>query len=220
MTVFYLVRHAHAVWTPDENRPLSERGRKETQRVTEALRSRPIVAIYASPAHRAQQTVAPLAAQLGLEVHISPELAERRLCAGAVNDFLSAVRATWEDFSFAHPGGETNAAAQRRGVSLVDELIDRHSGEHIILATHGILLALLLRHYAGRMAELPHVSPGVAFDFCFWRSLAMPDLYQLETGSNREVTIEHLFEQGRRKPHRGPATRPLDPAAAERCARL
>lgn len=31
MTVFYLIRHAHAVWTPDERRPLSPQGYEPDQ---------------------------------------------------------------------------------------------------------------------------------------------------------------------------------------------
>ena len=31
MTVFYLIRHAHAVWTPDERRPLSPQGYEPVQ---------------------------------------------------------------------------------------------------------------------------------------------------------------------------------------------
>ena len=58
MTVFYLIRHAHATWTPDENRPLSERGQQDALRVADLLGGQPIAAIYASTMRRAQQTVA------------------------------------------------------------------------------------------------------------------------------------------------------------------
>ena len=59
----------------------------------------PIAAIYASPARRAWETVAPLAARLGLPVHVVPGLRERKLCDGAVDDFFAAVRATWASIS-------------------------------------------------------------------------------------------------------------------------
>jgi 2,3-bisphosphoglycerate-dependent phosphoglycerate mutase len=181
MTVFYLVRHAHAVWTPGENRPLSERGLRDALGVAEVLRAYPITAIYASPARRAQQTIAPLAGRLGLPVHVAPELAERVLCAGEVKDFQNAVRATWGDFSFAHPGGETNAAAQRRGISLVERLIARHPDGHLVLGTHGNLLALLLHRY----------DPAIGYPF--WRSLTMPDVYRLEVRAEGTAAIERLF---------------------------
>ena len=66
MTVFYLIRHAHAVWTPDEQRPLSPQGREDARWVAELLRRYPITQVYAIPYRRAWETVAPLAEALGL----------------------------------------------------------------------------------------------------------------------------------------------------------
>jgi phosphohistidine phosphatase SixA len=37
MTTLYLIRHAHADWTPDDGRPLSERGRVGAQALDESL---------------------------------------------------------------------------------------------------------------------------------------------------------------------------------------
>jgi len=185
MTVFYLVRHAHAEWTPDENRPLSARGQRDALRVAKVLQAHPIVAVYASPARRAQQTVAPFASQLGLPVHIAPELSERRLCADAADDFEGAVRATWADPSFFHPGGESNAAAQERGVHLVRTLAGQYPAEHIVLATHGNLLALVLQHY----------DPSIGYPF--WRSLTMPDIYRLRICANGGACIERIWDERR-----------------------
>jgi 2,3-bisphosphoglycerate-dependent phosphoglycerate mutase len=171
MTTFYLIRHAHATWTPDENRPLSERGQRDARRVAkllkDAVEAAPVAAIYASTARRAQQTVAPFAARLGLPVQITPALDERRLCAGAADDFQVAVRATWADFSFAHPGGESNTAAQERALCLVHNLMGGHAGAQIVLSTHGNLLALIVQAY------LP------THGYTFWQALTMPDLYRL-----------------------------------------
>ena len=166
--VFYLVRHAHAAWTPDENRPLSERGQQDALCVAELLSAQPISAVYASTARRAQQTVAPLAKRLGLALQITPALDERRLCKGVAEDFEAAVRETWADFGFAHPGGETNAEAQQRGLALVRDLSTGCPEAQIVLGTHGNLLALLVQ------GILP------AYGYTFWQSLTMPDLYRLE----------------------------------------
>jgi broad specificity phosphatase PhoE len=170
MSVFHLVRHAHAAWTPDENRPLSERGQRDAQRVAELLGERSISAVYASPARRARQTVAPLAERLGLPLRIEPALNERRLSATpvAASEFQAAVRATFADLRFAHPGGETNAAAQARGLDLVRVLVQRHPEAEIVLGTHGVLLALIVQ------GLLP------AYGYPFWQALTMPDVYRLE----------------------------------------
>jgi 2,3-bisphosphoglycerate-dependent phosphoglycerate mutase len=180
MSIFYLVRHAHADWTPDENRPLSARGRLDADRVAEVLHRLPIAAIYSSPARRARQTVEPLTARLGLSSHIVPDLRERELGHGVVEDFLEAVAATWRDPSFAHPGGETNTAAQQRAVAVVHQLQAQHPDEHLILATHGNLLALMLQHF------------DPAIDFTFWQSLTMPDIYKLCLKTSR-AAIQRIW---------------------------
>ncbi|MBE9473570.1 MAG: histidine phosphatase family protein, partial [Chloroflexi bacterium] len=74
---FYLVRHAHADWGPDENRPLSEKGFLDAERVADVLIEFPINKIYSSPYLRAQQTIHPLSARLNIPVQIEPDLRER-----------------------------------------------------------------------------------------------------------------------------------------------
>jgi len=182
MTVFYLVRHAHADWRPDENRPLSAKGRIGADRVADALCPFPIVAVCSSPARRARQTIAPLAARLGLSVQTVPQLCERRLCDGAVDNFVRAVRATWTDPSFAFPGGESNAAAQRRGMRVVSRLLEQRPTAHIVLSTHGNLLALFLQHF----------DPSIGF--AFWQSLTMPDIYRLSMSIDGSASVRRLFE--------------------------
>ena len=119
MRTLYLVRHAHADWTPYENRPLSSQGREDAIRVGDILSRYPIGIIYSSPARRAQQTIAPLAERQGLSIKMEPDLQERKLGEGKFEEFFKAVEATWQDPSFAHPGGESSAEAQKRGVDTV-----------------------------------------------------------------------------------------------------
>lgn len=183
MNTFYLVRHAHAHWTLDENRPLSTRGRQDARRVADVLQSHPINVIVSSPFARARQTIEPLATRLGLPIQTEFDLRERQLCHGPVDDFLGAVRATWEDPTFAHPGGETNAAAQQRGLALVQRLREAHTAGHIVLGTHGNLMALTL---AG-------LDPTI--DFAFWRSLTMPDVYLFNWSPAGEFSMHRLWQE-------------------------
>jgi 2,3-bisphosphoglycerate-dependent phosphoglycerate mutase len=183
MRTLYLVRHAHADWNPDENRSLSARGFKSAQRVADLLQSYPICAIYSSPFQRAQQTIAPLATQLGLAIHIEPDLRERELGKGTFGDFLLAVEATWRDPQFAHPGGESNLVAQRRGLVVVKRLQEQHQTEHLVLSTHGNLLALILQAF----------DPSV--DFTFWKAMTMPDIYSLTWNQSGEAIARRLWRE-------------------------
>jgi 2,3-bisphosphoglycerate-dependent phosphoglycerate mutase len=183
MSTFYLVRHAHADWTPDEHRPLSARGSADANRVADILQQHPIGAIYASPFRRARQTVQPLAARLGMPVHIEQGLEERRLGSAANEGFLEAVEATWRDPSYAHPGGETNAAAQQRGLSVLRRLQEQHTAKHIVLTTHGNLMALILQ------------GMDASIDFAFWKSLSMPDIYMLNVGQDGKARMNRLWQE-------------------------
>jgi 2,3-bisphosphoglycerate-dependent phosphoglycerate mutase len=181
MTTFYLVRHAHAAWAPDEQRPLSARGVADAVRVAEVLQGQPVNRIVSSPYRRARQTVEPLAARLGLPIHEEPELRERELGGGEIADFVAAVEATWRDPSLAHPGGESNAVAQARGLGVVRRLEERHAGEAIVLGTHGNLLALILQGF----------DPSIGFGF--WRALTMPDVYALSLVRGGQEAIRRLW---------------------------
>ena len=167
MCTLYLVRHAHTEWTPDEDRPLSLQGSEDAKRVADTLCEYPIRAIYSSPARRAYQTVASLAGRLRLSIHIEPDLQERKLGDGVFEDFFKAVEVTWQNLSFAHPGGESSFMAQKRGIAVVQRLLVKHPGQQIVLSTHGNLMALILQSF------------DLSVDFIFWKSLTMPDVYKL-----------------------------------------
>jgi 2,3-bisphosphoglycerate-dependent phosphoglycerate mutase len=172
MTELYLVRHGDAVRSLDEMRPLSAQGYRDAIAVAESLEHIAFDGIYSSPYVRARQTVEPLAARLGLPIQEIWDLRERTLIASAVQDFREAVRATWEDFGFAHPGGETNAEAQRRGAAVCRDLIARHAGGRALVATHGSLITLMLNSF----------DPTVGFDF--WTRISVPDVYVLSVDSH------------------------------------
>jgi len=80
MTI-YLVRHAKAGSRsgydgPDEERPLSKNGRRQTAVLTEALVDSGVTRVITSPYVRCSQTVQPLAERLGIPFELSDALAE------------------------------------------------------------------------------------------------------------------------------------------------
>ena len=166
MTNFYLIRHAHTDFTYEEQRTLSEKGQTDAQSVADLLSRYPITQIFSSPFQRAFQTVQPLAKKLGLEIHIEPDLRER--CLGddpQGNDFQSMVQQAWQEPSYSFPGGESNRAAQHRGVRVIRQLMERFDGEHLVLSTHGNLLCLILQFY------------DQSINYDFWKKMTMPDVY-------------------------------------------
>jgi 2,3-bisphosphoglycerate-dependent phosphoglycerate mutase len=144
MTTIYLVRHAHAEWNPDDNRPLSGRGRASAVVLSELLSRSPIDAIYSSPARRALETVEGLAHRLRLEPVVVPDLRERELVVEAGQHFEAAVENTWVAPESADAGSESNQRAQARGLAALRKILDDHAGRQVVVATHGNLLALIL----------------------------------------------------------------------------
>jgi len=91
------------------------------------------------------------------------------------------VEITWRNPFFAHPGGETSAEAQKRGLAIVKRLQAKNPGKAIVLSTHGNLMALVLQGF----------DPLVDFDF--WKSMTMPDIYLLKTGSEKPA-IQRMWQ--------------------------
>lgn len=94
----YLVRHAHAgdryLWDgEDAERPLSDKGRRQTEALTEALAGEPITRVLTSPYVRCQQTVAPLAHRLTVPLEVDDALAEGTSGAEALT-LARALRGT------------------------------------------------------------------------------------------------------------------------------
>jgi 8-oxo-(d)GTP phosphatase len=96
-SALYVVRHAKAgvreAWPgPDEERPLTRRGRKQALRLIDRFRGLDIQRILSSPFLRCTQTVEPLAEARGLSVEVATELRE-----GASADELLRGLATFGD---------------------------------------------------------------------------------------------------------------------------
>jgi Phosphohistidine phosphatase SixA len=91
-SALYVVRHAkaglRAAWSgPDEERPLTRRGRKQARRLVERFQGLEIRRILSSPFLRCVQTVEPLGEARGLAVEAIPELRE----GARVEELLGAL---------------------------------------------------------------------------------------------------------------------------------
>lgn len=94
-TTVLLVRHAEKATTPADDPPLSALGRQRVEALGLLLAESGVTRIFASDKRRTQDTVAPLAARLGLTVEIVP--------AKEIAVLVAAIRA--------QPGGVVLVAA-------------------------------------------------------------------------------------------------------------
>lgn len=167
----FLVRHCQA-HGQEADAPLTETGREQAYHLAEFLQKKEIGSIISSPFLRARQSVQPLAEQLGLSVAVDERLGERILCAENHPDWRTMLERTFDDLDLCYPGGESSREAMHRAHFVIQEVI-ASSSANTVLATHGNLLSLLLKHYDDSMG------------FAQWQGLTNPDVYQLSVDGKR-----------------------------------
>lgn len=156
MKTIYLIRHGEsehnakglmAGWTDGA---LTEKGHQQARETAEKLVAYPIERIYASDLRRAQETAAPLAEKLGLEVKRCPELREIHMgdwegyAFGDLNAHVSAFQA-WQDdpVAFCYPGGESGKAVLERVRPWLEKVL-AEAPDHFAIYSHGLTLGLLI----------------------------------------------------------------------------
>lgn len=158
-----LVRHASA-WknVPSAQRPrpmssaeldsLTPQGRARAEALGRQLVGKGVVAVYASPAQRAQQTAAAIATALGLGAPITNP-AFRPLDVGTDANAASgtARMKNWKSGKDPRPpSGESLNDGLTRASEALAELAKRHPGETIVVVTHGEIASSLITEAAGQ----------------------------------------------------------------------
>lgn len=184
MTTLHFVRHAHSVYTTDEvGRPLSKKGFSDADMVSELLKSEEIDIVISSPYKRAIQTVEGIADYFDKEIEIIDGFKERMLATTAVEDFTFAITRVWEDFNFSWEGGESNVAAQKRGVHATYQVLNKYKDKKVVIGTHGNIMVLIMNYF------------DHTYDFTFWKNLDMPDVYKLTFDGKKLRMVERLWRR-------------------------
>jgi probable phosphoglycerate mutase len=120
-------------------------GVEQAERLAGRLAGRQIDAIYVTPLRRTAQTAAPLAARLGLEPRVEPDLQEvglgewegglfrKHVSAGHPIALRMRAEQRWDVIPGAEPG-ERFAARVRAGV---ERIAAAHAGERVVVVVHG-----------------------------------------------------------------------------------
>jgi probable phosphoglycerate mutase len=166
MTTYYMIRHAsHSLLGKTmagrmPGVPLSEQGLQEAEQLAERMAKVPLEAIYASPLERAQQTAAPLAKRLGLEVHTTDALNEVDFgeWTGMNMDQLHSIP-EWAHWNINRsctrpPRGEMLIEIQNRMVTKMETLRCTHLDGHVALFSHSDTIRAALAFYLGMPADL------------------------------------------------------------------
>lgn len=157
VTVLYFVRHCESVKTgSDQERGLTDAGQLQAQELAVFFQGMPVDVIYSSPMRRAMDSVRPLAEQRSLPIY-EAALQERRF--QETDERLSPERLevllkrSFQNDDYAQSGGESNQIARNRALTAIEQLRKTHPHHRVVVATHGLVLALVLEHYTGRPAN-------------------------------------------------------------------
>ncbi|MVP01830.1 histidine phosphatase family protein [Paenibacillus lutrae] len=185
--ILYFVRHAESVYAAgaERTRGLTEQGKQDAGRVRDLLMGEQIEVIVSSPYERASATIRELSNELKIEVIVEEDLRERQFTGEGYEikpeHFYMSKRKLYEEWDFSFPGGESSSQAQKRAVHVLNKLMDEFAGKRIVVGTHGDIMTLMVNYFDFR------------YDYDFWRSTTMPDIYKLEFADKKLQEVTRLW---------------------------
>ncbi|MBR8839807.1 MAG: histidine phosphatase family protein [Stigonema ocellatum SAG 48.90 = DSM 106950] len=178
--ILYLVRHCQSSGQqPDA--PLTEEGQLQATLLSEFFSRVSVERIVSSPFLRAYQSITPVASKLGMTIELDDRLKERVLSTKMLPDWLEWLRQTFDDLDLCLVGGESSRAAMQRVVAVADEIF-LHDAKVTLIATHGQLMTLLLKHF----------NENIGFNE--WQSLTNPDIYKVVVGKGH-VEVKRVWQE-------------------------
>jgi probable phosphoglycerate mutase len=132
---------------------LAPQGHEQAHHLARYLESERIDAIYASPMARARETAAPLAERFGLDVRISPGVAEWDQNSPEyvpVEELKAANDPRWHAMLAGEwTSDESEEDFRERVLAAIESIIDAHRGEKVAVVCHGGIINGYLSHVLG-----------------------------------------------------------------------
>ena len=137
--------------------PLDHQGHAEAEQAAATLADRPITLVVASPLIRAQETAAPIAKLVGVDIETDADLFDldhgswEALTPAEAEADDPARYATWrkDPRSCTPPGGEAMARVEERIVRSVDRWGSVAAGAEVVMVSHEIPIRLLISRIRG-----------------------------------------------------------------------
>lgn len=130
-------------------------GEEQAGRLVAALRGDRPAAVYTSPMRRARETAAPLAAAVGLEPVVAAGIAEfdsEHPSYVPVEELRAAGDPRWHALVAGRlqDSGVDPEQFRRRVVAAVEEIVEAHPGERVVLVTHSGTINAYTGHVLGQ----------------------------------------------------------------------
>jgi len=183
MKKIYFIRHCSSEGQhPDA--PLTNVGLLQAKELASFLQNTNEIfsEIWSSPYLRAIDTIKPFADNLNMKIHIDDRLKERVLSEEPTDDWMDALKQSFDNPYFYLPGGESADVLLKRANAALAPLINRLSSASYIVVSHGNILAHLFQQYNGD------------FGFEDWKMLGTPDVYLLEIDNNDNKQLTGIYK--------------------------
>jgi len=206
LTRFCLVRHGETPWNAELRLqghidvPLNDTGRRQAAATAHVLSAHRFDALYSSDLTRALQTAAAAASACGLQPLPHSGLRERHygVLQGRTYDEAEAQHPeVWRHFKGRNPaysfpgGGESLAEFDARVRQAMDAILRAHTGQTVLVVTHGGVLDIIHRLASGKPLEaardfaIPNAALNwIAHDAQGWRLECWAD--QTHLGSSMD----------------------------------
>lgn len=169
-TYIYLLRHAayenpqHVFHARLPGFPLSQEGKRQAARLAEALRTKPIAAVYASPLTRARETAHAIARIHGLVLRTDDRLLDIKTpLQGKPIAYMESIHWNFYRPEFIRAGGERLREIFQRMDDCIKQMSRKHQGQHIVLVSHGDpIMAIKIKYLGGQLRSRKPILPYVS----------------------------------------------------------
>lgn len=180
-TVIYFVRHAESPYIEgmERTRGLSDKGKLDALKIKSILKDEKIDIFISSPYERAIQTIKHAAGTK--KIVTFEDLKEREIGQIKEMNFKEAKLKVYNDIYYSFPEGESTSSAQERAIKTIVKILNEYREKKIVIGTHGDIMTLILNYFNNQ------------FDFEFWESTSMPDIYKLEFKDQELIEVKRLW---------------------------
>ena len=155
-TRLYLTRHGevvnHGVYNGQTDVDITPKAVQQMERLRNLLGDKKLRAVYSSDLQRTRKGAEIIGQPHGLKAQVFPEFREVHFGRWQGLSYAQVMERYPSDIPqwlsnveiFRIPGGESMGEVRQRAIPKLQELIERHRGEEILLVCHGALNRLIL----------------------------------------------------------------------------
>lgn len=176
-TRLYLARHGETEWNVVhrmqgfQDSALTALGLQQAEWLRKAMHTVPLDAIYASPSPRALRTAEIVRGERSIQLKTTEALME--MCFGVwegcyYSEVESRYPEQWHNFwkepgKYKVEGSETYAEVRTRALHKLQEIMETHEGQSVLIVTHTVIIKHLMAFFEERAMEqlwdLPYIHP-------------------------------------------------------------